>query len=575
MMNQKYLGILRELAAWRIVPGLKPGREGYGKLKAQLGGVPCHVAINGDLVIGVDSQAALPVSGICLLASLPGAGGVLKTGRDGKFLFSEVSGFGPGNSLLGRKLGAYKPTGGDKICELEVERSHLTPENNTLYFLPGQEDIKAVEEAGSVVVTHPAAFEASADKLCAWNLSSLANAALLIYLLREISGLKGLIGVLRLGENDGPAGLFPVELNPIKNPAIKQDFGYVFNFPGEVPGAELRQDAEGVSVPPGAAGLAAGIRVENQGNWDKNESFTAEALPAGRLESYIALAESLVRSLADPQTRLPARSGAIGSVTVSDELPEIARLVAGARDFADFLASGMPKITEIYNRHGLVSTAVKASSFETLRQSLKAGGSALSANVEQVQAWAAECVSQVRGLMPALPPRDVKIVTILMLPVPSASSADLTVFLSPDKIEKGKLKETLFGELSSCLARSALRDFGLPRRLVRHYSEGVRYALLAAMSGRGLAETMGFSPEKFAKFSGDSKELRDKLNTYLSGELLYLYEGKYHRYFKDRELYDPYAVFYGTEGGYGRFLAAVEVSELLAAGNFNEKILSY
>ena len=148
-------------------------------------------------------------------------------------------------------------------------------------------------------------------------------------------------------------------------------------------------------------------------------------------------------------------------------------------------------------------------------------------------------------------------------------------FLSLDKIGSADLKKILYGELSFRIASHMLGDLCLPPRLAEYYSEGLRYALPAKTLGLNLEETLGLPKQKHEDYRKNIDKLREFMRYSLSDDMCYLYEGKYHKYFKKRALPEPYRPGEGLFSGYGNFLAGVEVLDLLESGKFNEKILSF
>ncbi len=548
------------------------------KLALLLNGVPFFLTTAGDIVIGAESQESIPRKGICLKAPLIAGGGVLKIGEKGEYFFSEVSGLGfPGN-LVGRKLGVYPLYGGASFGELEVEEIYQGAETTSAYFYSSQRMLRMVQRAGEVALTQPSEFTFASGMLSSWNLSSLINAALIIYMAKTVSPSAPFVYLLCISGKTQLNGLFPVEFSHSAVNHLSPECGYAFGLHDNLRFSDLLPSFHDFIVPKDAKNLNLSIKVDNLFNLATNADFVPETVPVERVEGYLRLSELIVDTLVKTSFVSASLPASPVVIEVVDEAQRIEKILSSSRDFSEFLSSGLPKISEIYRKYGFSIASVKSSTYSKLREGVKSRPSNFGGLSENLRFWAKECIEELRGHIPNVCGRGVKIVTILMASAPSISvltnSKNITVFISVDKIGDGNLKEVLWGEVSYALTRAALEEMGLPIRLAKFYSEGVRYSIVSLLSGKNLSEAIGLSTEEFEKFCKNISEISAKMNLYLIGDMLYLHKGKYHHYFKGREIHNPYTLFQGTSCGYGCFLAAVQTSELMASGKLYEKILS-
>jgi hypothetical protein len=321
------------------------------------------------------------------------------------------------------------------------------------------------------------------------------------------------------------------------------------------------------------------LGVKNSANSTATDRFNPEAVPYSILDEYIKFARALSEALRTHELSPAPDTAGVEDVRVVNEVPEITSAIKNSMDFAEFMSRGMPKINAIFLRHGLLCASTKSSAYEEIRERLAKFGFDSDADSGKLEAWVHECTGEIYKVIPeALKNRSkIKVFTLLMFPIPAASSknVNINIFLSLDKIAGGGLKKVLFGELAFRLSESILTDLGLPPRLIEFYSHGLRYALPARMLGLSLDETLGFSKQKFEDCQKNSTKLRELIEFHLSEEMCCLYEGKYHKYFRRRHMNDPYRAGSEAFSGYGSFLAAVEVFDLLESGKLYEKILSF
>lgn len=580
MLNLEYINILSEISGWHIVPHFPYPPTLHRGLTRLLGDIPFYADKGGNLVIGACSPETLPGFGLCLRANLPGCGGVLRSGECDKYLFSSVSGYQLPNRLLGRKFGVYSALSGLKICELEVEWVDMASEAPVLYFLPGEKERKEISLSGPAIISHPSAFAVNGSGVSGWNLTSLINSALVIHSLKTKRPGDGLCACLsrqisgQRGVAEGLDKLFLLDFDFFAYKNGKQAFGY-----SHMADASLEQDPYKLPLLPGAKSLLAYLGLENIANATADGRFEPEVVPSCRLEDYLEFAGTLVETLQSRKMAPVAHAPEFDEIIVVNDAPAIAAAIENSVDFAGFLNSGMLKITDIFKKHGLLFAAAKSSSYGPLRKRLVDKSFDAGADTEKLETWVRECLAGVRKALPAADkrPLSVKVVTILMSPVPvvSTSSGGIMIFLSQDKIDSAQLKKTLFRELAFRLTEKFLADLGLPVRLIEYYSRGLMYALAARLLGISLEESLGFTKQKFECLQVNSSELRRSLQRYLVGELCSLHESRHHKYFKSREFGDPYKSGQEDFSGYGSFLAAAEVFSLLESGKFNEKILSF
>ena len=572
IMVPEYIKTLLEISSWHVLPHLPQVAAFDQVLKRVVGDLPYHRDNRGNYIVGAGSPAAVPRSGLCLRAGMPGCGGILRQGEGNKYLFSSVSGYQLPNRLLGRKFGVYSVSG-LKICELEVEWVDMGAEEPVLYFLPGERERKEIIRAGTTMICHPAAFTLHDEQISACNLAACINSALVIHILRTKGHSDGLCACLsrqklrQRGADEGVDNLFSINFDSFAYGNDTQDFGYRPIAAGA--STALEQDPKKLWPRTKDKQIWAYLGIENAANATSVGRFEPEIVPASRLEKYLEFAGALVEVL---------QSRKIGPLSVMNEAIGIASALETSGDFAVFLNSGMLMITKIFRRYGLLFAAAKSSSYDTLRKRLADRSINLGPDDGKLAGWARECIEEVHKVIPLASKRHtVTVITILMSPVPVVSSncGGIQIFLSLDKIDAAELKKTLFAELVYRLTEELLADLGLPSRVVAFYSHGLRYALTARLLGISIEESLGFSKHKVESLRVNSAELKRDIKLFLGGEMCSLYEGRHHKFFRRRELCDPYKP--GTEAfsGFGSFLAAEEVFSLLEKGAFNEKIHSF
>jgi hypothetical protein len=232
MVNTEYTHILQEISDWHIVPQFPYSPAFHQRLKRLLGDTPYYADKGGNIVIGASSPSAVSGSGVCLRTELAGCGGVLKVGEGSKYLFSRVFGYYLPAKLLGRQFGVYSAINANKICELRVEWVDTESATPVLYFLASDRELKEISIAGTTIISHPAAFAVNNDILSGWNMSSLINSAIIIYLLktrRPGNGFYGCLSLKALPQGCVPEGtdkLFFVNFAGFDDSVAKQNFGY-------------------------------------------------------------------------------------------------------------------------------------------------------------------------------------------------------------------------------------------------------------------------------------------------------------------------------------------------------------
>ncbi len=580
-MVPEYIKTLLEISGWHILPHLPQVPAFDQVFKRVVGDLPYHRDNRGNYIVGAGSPADVPSSGLCLRAGMPGCGGILRQGEGNKYLFSSVSGFQLPNRLLGRKFGVYS-VGGLKICELEVEWVDMGAEEPVLYFLPGERERKEIIRAGTAMICHPAAFALHGEQISACNLASCINSALVIHILKTKRHGDGLCACLsrqklsQRGADEGVDNLFSINFDSFASENDTQDFGYRPIAAGA--STALEQDPKKLWPRTKDKHVWAYLGIENAANATSAGRFEPEIVPASRLEKYLEFAGTLVEVLQSrkigPLSGMPKSD----DVRVMNEAIGIASALETSGDFAVFLNSGMLKITKIFRRCGLLFAAAKSSSYDTLRKRLADRNINLGPDAGKLAGWARECIEEVHKVIPSASKRHtVTVITILMSPVPVVSSncGGIKIFLSLDKIDAAELKKALFGELVYRLAEELLADLGLPSRVVAFYSHGLRYALAARLLGISIEESLGFSKQKVESLRVNSAELQRAMKLFLTGEMCSLYEGRHHKFFRRRELCDPYKPGMEAFSGFGSFLAAEEVFSMLEKGAFNEKIHSF
>ena len=103
-------------------------------------------------------------------------------------------------------------------------------------------------------------------------------------------------------------------------------------------------------------------------------------------------------------------------------------------------------------------------------------------------------------------------------------------------------------------------------------AESVRFAVDSSDPNLGEPSDAEIE-EQFEKYKKNISKLSKMMTAYLDTDKLFLYEGKYHKYFKQRTDYNPYEPCAWEYEYYGRVLAALAVSDLILYGKLYEKIL--
>lgn len=510
--------------------------------------------------MGAASPEAIQPGKCCLCSKLAGPGGLLKRGPEGKYLFASVSGYPKPGELLGRSFGVYAGDTGEKLFELAVEHVSKGKDEAILYFLPDIEKEKVLAGHKILAVCHPAEFSSSSEQVSGWNLSALANAAAALQLARSGACYAWLSAV----PFPGGAGLAMIELDSFEEPGAGVAYGFF-----DMKSRKLLTDLSAL------AGQAAGplsvwLSVSNLANGNGVNMFLPEVIPAAELDSYAGFMGKAVEAYAEAARLATPAAPEPSGLQVSDETAEIAAIINEASDFAGFLTGGLPRLAAVFKRHGLARSKVGGAEFEELRLKLKSGGVPPSLSRADIEALA----DRARGLVERAFPKglffrtgELKVVSLLMGNARIFSAGNGTIFISPDKPGQD-LKQLLAGELLYSFALTALGSFGLPVKRARYLADGLRFCLLAELSGTGLADALGLSGPAYDAHVKALPEIKKKAEAYLDGEGQYLYEGKYHRYFKAK----PAGAFSTQQEE--RFLAAHEYSEAVKQGKFYEKIVS-
>jgi len=555
----EYLDLLKKLSSCRIVPGLKQPEHSL-PLREILAGMPHFFAPGGGVFVGAESPEVVKPGKVCVCARLAGPGGLLKRGPEGKYFFAAVSGYPKPGGLLGRSLGVYAAETGEKLFELAVEHVSTGKDGAVLYFLPGAEKEKILAAAKEPAVCHPAEFSSSPENISGWNLSSLANAALALQLAKS-GACCAWLSSSPLPEE---AGLARVELDSFEEPGAGARYGFF-----DLKSRKLLTDLSALGGQ--AAGpLSVWLSVSNMANGNGVNMFLPEAIPAAELDDYAVFVGKAAKAFAEAaRGSAPAASEPEG-VQVADETAEIAAIVNEASDFAGFLTGGLPRLAAVFARHGLARSKAGGAEFEELRLKLQAGGVPASLSPAEIESLAARARDLVEKSFPNglfFRTGKLKVVSLLMGNARVFSAGNGTIFISPDR-PGGELKQLLAGELLYSFALGALNSLALPAKRARHVADGLRFCLLAGMNGGGLADALGLSGPAYEAHVKKLPEIKQKAEAYLDGEDQYLYEGKYHRYFKPK----PAGAF--STLAEERFLAAHEYSEAVKQGKFYEKILS-
>jgi hypothetical protein len=476
-------------------------------------------------------------------------------GLGGKYFYAVVAGYPNPRALFGRLFGVYSSDTGRKLCELGVDHVVQSGSDAVLYFLPDVKNSRILAVAGDSVVCHPGEFVSSSCVVSSWNLSELANAALAV----EMAKCGLCYSWLSSAPLPAEAGLSVVELNSFENSKLPP-YGFFDENKKELlinPMLVKGQD-EGMPV-------SLWLNVFNRANGNSAKQFFPEEINADVLRNYIGFSRKLIKTVkrVEVAPNVPVRG-----IEFIDEVPEISRLLVKPRDFAGFLAYGIPPLSDLFAKYGLPCPRVTREEFARLRPTCRKGISSC-ISFEKIESLAIRAKTLVDNVIPKSAFSGtcrLRVVSLLLGRARVFSDGSATVFVSADR-SGANLAQILSEELIYSYALSAIRPLNLAPKRARYLASGLRVYLSAKLAGVGVAEVLGLTAASHKEMTGRLPLLKRRVEEHINGNYCNLYDGKYHRYFKPKPLESLPAPVEE------QFLAACEIAEGVKTGRIYECIL--
>lgn len=264
-----------------------------------------------------------------------------------------------------------------------------------------------------------------------------------------------------------------------------------------------------------------------------------------------------------------------GTIHIIDHVEAIKDVFEGCQTFAEYLQIGLSKLRMIYDKYHIPIPNINVERFEYVREKVLSS-EYHEIRASQVYAYKKKILEELARLFDhkiVIRDKSITLVNILLANFNAHYiSQTQSILLSLDQIQKEDFERLLIHELTHLFTTDVWFCQNLSPIKKRYYDEGLVSAVSQKLSHSTIAEALYMNEDDFATYIANRNQLRTWFEDYIGGNICSYFDGKYHQYFQEKEVLNPFVANGHQYQRYGYVLSVLETQELIEKGVYYDRI---